>query len=514
MFNKYLIIIFILIILQGCASMHNYNDNHVYKDVETIIENKYPDIGGIEKTKPPHIDFEIENIDYLENIAKSDFSQTKLDIFFNVQTPLDVALELVSTHIPVDVIGIDVNDISLKPSLVKGDVTFISFLKRLKYSYDLHIVYDESKKVIFVNKNKKISFILPSILNSLQGTIGSQDTFAVDAHPDSLKDVIDSYADSLEVEINVFSETTGNIELYGKPSNVDTMIRVIEEEVKERLKFVMLHISFVTLSSTNNMQSNFDLVNSSIKLIDSGTIGTFKFDTSSIFQSKGNMFEFGVDNTKHKINSLFTLFNSIGNATIKTAPSVMTANGVPVSFDVLDEVGYWEPGDLESRSYEGETIWMAGKPTFVEESVGLELKIRPKIISSRSGEFIEMDISFSKSEIYGTTSMSWQQQIGMETTLLEKPLKREKRLSSRSVLRPEELLLLAKLDDTNKSMQKGGLPFNNSLLDFFTTAQDKEGREQILFVVIDAVIQDENLYSDYQIYEENHIDFSVIIDEE
>ncbi|MFW6272449.1 MAG: hypothetical protein ACOC2U_01555, partial [bacterium] len=472
------------------------SDNHVYKDVDMMVENEHPDLLKIEETKPPYIDFEIENIDHLEVIKKTDFANNELDVFLNTETSLDVVLNLVNKYVPVDIVGIGIDDIMLKPTLIKEKTSFLSFLKKLKYSYDLHISYDKAENVIFVNTNKKISFVLPSILNSLQGTIGDDSSFSVDAHPDSLKDVIDTYAKNLEVDIDIFSETTGKVEFSGKPSVVDSMVNAIEMEVKERLKFVMLNISFITFSASNDFQSKFDFINESIQLIDSGTLGTFKFNAGNLFESKGESFSVGLENYNSKVSTLFKIFNSIGNATLKTAPSVMTANGVPVSFDILDEVGYWEPGDLESRSYEGETIYMSGKPTFVEDSVGLELKIRPKIISNEYGEYDEMDISFLKSEVYSTTSMSWQ------------PLKREKRLSSRAVLRPDELLLLTKLYNTERNVNKGGLPFNNAFLDFFTTEQDRSGQAQTLFVVIDATIQDEKLRSDYQVYDDNYIDFS------
>ncbi|AJF08113.1 hypothetical protein [Geoalkalibacter subterraneus] len=528
-------------LLAGCSTMHKS------PTLQDKMEKDYSAVLEAEKTPPPSVVFFIEEHDSLERFKNHPAAQDQINLVSGGGESLANIVRLIQMQtslvmVPKDLENIDAGIVSFRK------MPLLKVLQFIRSRYDVEFNYDRQADIFEVKKDITRRIILPPILDSQSGVIGGEDGVSVAAEPDHLRDIIMETAKTLEVQVVAVSETTGLMHLKGRPSKVRELSRIIESEATERLKFVTLHVMFLEVRRNNSFDRDFRLEYlPNLSFLGNDVFGTFKFampvsllpndqNSSGSTQSlagngqssddqqggipvpssdngdtngddgsgllpavAGSSMFVPTDKASagvrgSKFASLLTLLEQWGDSELVTAPAVMTPNGVPVSFDVVDEIGYWEPGDIDTSLGDsfGKSI-TEGKPEFVSDEVGLKLRIRPKIIEdAATGDFmVELDIALENSKVREYASIQWQRSSDTDPVMLSKPLKSTKRVSSRAVLRPDELLLLARLDNKDNAGAKAGLPGtvgSDSILAKPFVSEASRINESQLFIVVDAIL--------------------------
>ena len=383
------------------------------------------------------------------------------------------------------------------------NMEFVDFLRYLVNRYDVHVDVNPLSDTITVQKNESKRIILPPILASQKGEIGGEsDSVSVKAEPDNLRDVIETAAKNLNVDINVFSKTTGVLQMKGRPSDVDRLCDIIETEASERLKFVTIQISFLEFTVKNTYSEKFNL--SAVKglsQISSGAIGTFKFNTSGLISNRSGGSQETVsmdyDDPNSNFSSMISFLEKWGTTQVVMDPSVMTANGVPVSFNITDEIGYWQPGSVDTSVNENSVVTERGQPEFKSEEVGFNLRVRPKVIrdSENKEQMVELDVYLENSEVSSFSTTSWRPHPDADSITISKPLKSSKTLSTRGIVGSDEMLVLASLNDKYRESGKTGIPGMvniKSPLDRLTSLKSNMRKDSKILILINATMPDEN----------------------
>lgn len=508
----------VAMILGGCAT----GISPKAPTPQAILQKSYPELNGIENTAPPSVVFIIEHPKSLESVATEPFANEPVSISSGGGDNLSNLLLLAQQQITPLVIGSGIEDIEVGMLTVRK-MPLIKFLRLLKARYDVGFEYDSKTKVLNVKKTVSRQIILPPIPGARLGGVDGQ---KLDADA-TLRSIVEGTAEKLGVNVTTISETTGLLHISGRPSDIESLCKIIETEATERLKYVTLHVMFIEFGVSNQYQKDFSLAglpNFEDLGLGSDIFGTFRFSApatvagtagtalssltgftsetapvtsngmsvSSSANSMGLIFD-----KKQQISTLLTYLEQWGTTEIVTAPAVMTANGTPVSFDITDEIGYWEPGDLETSTSEFSESSTEGKPNFVSDEVGLKLRIRPKIMKDQKTglPLIELDIALESSEVYAYAETAWQRSADTNPITLSKPLKSQKVLSSRAILRPDEMLLLAKLNKKDNSDSRSGLPGilgKKSALAETVTNRATSKDEANLYIVINAILPVDN----------------------
>ena len=509
---RYLIpIMFALVCLSGCATQLSQKA----PSSKSLLEQSHPQLAKIEGTNPPVVLFVIDEPNILDAFEKEPYAKELVSVTSGGGDTLSNLLLLIQPQITPILVGNGLEDIQV------GMLSFreISLLKLLRYieaRYDVAFDYNNKTQVLNIKKSLTRKIILPPIPGSRMGGIDGE----VATENASLKELITTTASNLNVAITTMSDTTGFMHFSGAPSDVRELCSIIETEARERMKYVTLHVMFLELSVDNSFEKDFSLAAiPNMTSLGSDIFGTFRFSAPTTVSSgsgtelsslvgvaestataaglsvpsAANSLGLVLDKS-NQISSLISVLEQWGTTEVVTAPAVMTSNGTPVSFDITEEIGYWEPGELDStvNSDVGKST-TEGKPEFISEEVGLRLKILPKIITeSKTGNpLIELDIALESSEVYGYAETTWQRSSDVAAITLSKPLKSKKLLSSRAILRPDEMLLLAKLDKKDNNDVRSGLPGvldSSNVIAETISNRATNNTEKNLYIVINAIL--------------------------
>lgn len=501
--------------LTGCATTHQA------PTVGQIIDKSYPKLQPLEKTPPPAVACFFEHPDALAEISFQPFAAQPVTVLNSGAESLENVLALVQPQVSPLLVAKDLDDVEVGLLDVRK-MPFYRFLQYIQQRYNVDIGYNAKTDIVTVQKYQIRKIIIPPILNSPKGVIGAskdEDGVSVTAEPDNLKDFVLTVAKGLGIDILTFSETTGTIQYRGRPHEMEEFTRIIEKEATERLKFVTIHIMILNVTATKGFQRDLNIEYiPELSALGNNIYGTFKLalptvDTGSASGSPlripgslnaptalpEGMTSAIVNPDRDKFSALLGILEKWGTAEVLQAPAVMTANGVPVSFKMTEETGYWQPGELNiteandnaPRRIEEE------RPEFVTEEVGLKLVIRPKIIRDHSTmqQMVELDIHLEDSSVIGAITTTWQRESTIDPVILTKPVKTKKVLSSRAILNNDEMLMLARMDRKESSGAISGLP--GTLGDkgvmggVLSSKKDNEEQTQT-WIVINAVLPKES----------------------
>jgi hypothetical protein len=481
-------------------------ENDEGPSLEASLNDGYSHLIEVETTAPPALMYVIEQPDPLDALRSHPSADLPITLMSRPGADLASFLQLLQDQVGMMLVARDLEDISTGTVWFKK-TPFIKVLQYLSLRYDITFEFHPDAGILEFKRDIARQLIIPPILDADTDTLLDEGN----GGGEDLYELISSAASDFGLTINAFSKTTGLLRIEGRPSKMKAMMSIIEQEARERMQFVTIHFMLLELTVEKEYERSFSLDGiPGLSSISEDLFGTFSFTSPSgvgdvvtsvtslgsdslTTASSGSALEVGTNS----LSTLLTLFEQWGTTEVLTAPAVMTANGVPVQFEITDATGYWEPGDItiEEDDDDDTTTTTEDKPTFVDDEVGLYLNIQPKILrdSVTHETFVELDIHLESTEISSYSTIEWDRSSETDAVTLSRPLKASKELTSRAILRENELLLLAKLDKRDNTHSEQGTPGLLGKTDWVSTAATGEGYDNSdskTYIIINAVLPD------------------------
>jgi len=439
-------------------------------------------------------EFKKYDVDYARIIKAESLSELANAVKFEYEKVprVEVSKDIAEKHIELDFVNLDLENIvsvlrvqrNFVPLVVRvsDDDELIDKKLTLNYSgnleqffqilaneYDLWI--HEENGVVIIESYRPFVVRLPLPTGSNSGYFESDDV-SLEVDFEDIKDRIEEAAENFGIKDLTYSPNTGVIHFRARPEGYESFVQFLEKETNFAGRFLLIKISLVSLLVEEGEGREFN-INYFIDMV-KDLQGTVSIGAATFEENEKKVATIQISD-ENDFNLLFNYLSRFGKVGVISSPNLLTANGIPASFALTREVGWWEPGEIiEDYGIAGDQTsrLRTERPTWESEEVGLKIIVRPTIVSEDTAI---LDIFFSDSNVYTYTETEWQQTEEI-STVLKKPLIEERRLLSRAIVKKGQFIILAGISREEIERNR-----SSSLMGFNYLKNKKKG---FIFIII------------------------------
>lgn len=433
--------VFLIVTLAGCSSMpateriqsDMRNDPKV---IQSQIISEYEDFTNIGP---------IEAVVYQIDLESNDLTAlTNRKVFFSSSAAtLEEVMREISRQLGVGLLIKASDDVSQK--VVRG--------------ININAPVQEVIRTLETYANVDITFRSNTLIvddeMTVQGMFSHLETDGVTALASMKEHLTGLLGDSADVMIDTM---TGAFSITAPPNLLRRSRNMIETIINESTSSVLLRLHIYRINNSRVKEFGVNvtsLLNDVVSLSAGGGVPTSSTISSIVNKTWG---EEG-DVARFSVAASFAALEQAGVVSSVATPSLTLFNGITSKLSSTRTTGAWIPGEIQQRSQyiDGRNVltFNEGRPTFDSEDIGSVLEMTPRV--DLKNKQVHLNISYEESDVYDTTTTTWNRQEG-NTIELRRPLKKENNINTRVVLQNERYAVVSGNRQSEVSMRGGGLP--------------------------------------------------------
>lgn len=336
-----------------------------------------------------------------------------------------------------------------------------------KIAKSLHLCYSFSQKTLILKDYLSTTVYLPVFLFNDSASFSSdvveinvKGNFGDDLERD-LKEILGELG---KVLINA---RTGMVFLEGPPEKVIKGLTYLENVRNKLLKYLFVRIYIVKINTQKTKEHG----------IDFEQLLKIKKKTISLSVPPGipTTYSLGLNVDAGKIKYFLKLIRQKSLGEIVSSPFFIVRNNSMAGIKITSQVGWLEPGDIETITGGNTSTLTQGKPTFKTIDVGVSISIYPKILTSN---VVQVLLSLKDTSFDRFITYPWQPAPGMEPITLQYPLISKREFVTQIVAVSGKYVILGGFRESRKNREKvqppvlGNIPLMGKLFTYSTNKKE------------------------------------------
>lgn len=276
----------------------------------------------------------------------------------------------------------------------------------------------------------------------------------------------------------VINPVTGWVRFEGPPSQVRAAVDYLRSVVRELSKYVFVKAYIIKLNSQRLHERGLD-VEQVFNLGDSYS------KSLGIAYSPGvpDAPSVSVDLDYRRLKASIRMIEEEALGEVISAPLIMVRSGAAAAIRITKEIGWFEPGEVDTTISDGTVVYERNKPSFNREDVGVTMVIRPVVATEHH---VQAVLTIEDRDLESYATYTWQERSDVPAVELRYPLLFTRSIVTEIVAEKGKYVLLGGFRETRVEDSVRGIPFLKDLpiIGHLTNHVRNDKQENDLYVAV------------------------------
>ena len=246
------------------------------------------------------------------------------------------------------------------------------------------------------------------------------------------------------------SPSAGVLKIEGPPSKVKEAVSFLRQVLKDLSSYLYLKMWILKVDSKKLSEKGLsleDVINLGENFKNSLRLSY----SPGMPQTGGFSFQLTYDQFK----AFLSVLETEHLAEVISAPAVLVRNGSSASIRLVQEVGWFEPGEIDTTVSNGVVVYKQERPAFKTKEVGFVITLIPRLLDQKRAELL---LHLQDTDVAGYAAYLWQESPEVPAVELKYPLTAVREIVTQLVASSDFCTLIGGFRQKRSELSKSGIP--------------------------------------------------------